>query len=199
MAEPILLRSLRQSSTSGREIQTAGMMRGSVRVTGFSNSLLVQKTRSAGAAPFFGRTTTTGPQSFFWIHDPRRLVSWKKNIGAFYEGLDTLAVRYERISSPYGAHQLNALYFPGPQGSESRPLIVICGGFDSTLEELYFVLVAAGLERGYSVLVYEGPGQGSIIRDQSSPSLMNGRSRQQLFWTNTCGRIHCQRRSFLSG
>ena len=60
-------------------------------------------------------------------------------------------------------------YFAGPPGSEKRPLIVICGGFDSTLEELYFVVVAAGLERGYSVLAYEGPGQGSIIREQGIP------------------------------
>src|SRR6202165_580344 len=102
-------------------------------------------------------------------HDPRRAISWKKNVETFYMGLDTLGVRYERISAPYGAHHLNALYFPGPQGSEKRPLIAICGGFDSTLEELYFVLVAAGLERGYSVLAYEGPGQGSIIRDQGIP------------------------------
>jgi alpha-beta hydrolase superfamily lysophospholipase len=102
-------------------------------------------------------------------HDPRRVVSWKKNIEAFYKGLDTLGVGYERISVPYGAHHLNALYFPGPQESEKRPLIVICGGFDSTLEELYFVLVPAGLERGYSVLAYEGPGQGSVIREQSLP------------------------------
>jgi len=102
-------------------------------------------------------------------NDPRRVASWKKNIGTFYSGLDTLGVTYERISAPYGAHHLNALYFPGPQGSEKRPLIVICGGFDSTLEELYFVLVAAGLERGYSVLAYEGPGQGSIIREQGVP------------------------------
>ncbi len=99
-------------------------------------------------------------------HDPRRVVSWNKNIGAFYTGLDSLGVVYERISAPWGTHHLNALYFPGPQGSEKQPLIVICGGFDSTLEELYFVVVAAGLERGYSVLAYEGPGQGSIIREQ---------------------------------
>jgi alpha-beta hydrolase superfamily lysophospholipase len=102
-------------------------------------------------------------------HDPRRAISWKKNVETFYKGLDTLGVRYERISAPYGAHHLNALYFPGPQGSEKRPLIAICGGFDSTLEELYFVLVTAGLERGYSVLAYEGPGQGSIIREQGIP------------------------------
>jgi pimeloyl-ACP methyl ester carboxylesterase len=101
--------------------------------------------------------------------DLRRPISWKKNIRAFYEGLDTLGIKYEQIRVAYGKHHLNALYFPGPQGSEKRPLIVICGGFDSTLEELYFVVVAAGLERGYSVLAYEGPGQGSIIREQGVP------------------------------
>lgn len=101
--------------------------------------------------------------------DPRRPISWKKNIQAFYDGLDTLGIKYERIRAGYGEHHLNALYFPGPEGSENRPLIVICGGFDSTLEELYFVVVVAGLERGYSVLAYEGPGQGSIIREQGIP------------------------------
>ena len=102
-------------------------------------------------------------------YDSRRAISWKKNIETFYRGLDTLGVSYDRIDVPYGAHHLNALYFPGPHGSEKRPIIVICGGFDSTLEELYFVLVAAGLERGYSVLAYEGPGQGSILRHQGIP------------------------------
>jgi pimeloyl-ACP methyl ester carboxylesterase len=102
-------------------------------------------------------------------NDPRRRISWKKNIRAFYDGLDKLGVSYERIRAAYGEHHLNALYFPGPEGSETRPLVVICGGFDSTLEELYFVVVAAALERGYSVLAYEGPGQGSIIREQGLP------------------------------
>ena len=44
-------------------------------------------------------------------HDPRRPVSWKKNVATFYDGLDRLGVRYERISAPYGAHHLHALYF----------------------------------------------------------------------------------------
>jgi alpha-beta hydrolase superfamily lysophospholipase len=101
--------------------------------------------------------------------DPRRAISWKKNVRAFYDGLDTLQIEYERIRVPFGMHHLNALYLPGPQGSEQRPLIVICGGFDSTLEELYFVIVPAALERGYSVLAYEGPGQGSILREQKLP------------------------------
>ena len=106
---------------------------------------------------------------FLAPRDPRRPVSCKKNIEAFHNGLNALRIKSERIRVPHGQHHLKALYFAGPEGSQKRPLIVICGGFDSTLEELYFALVAAGLERGYSVLAYEGPGQGSILREQEVP------------------------------
>lgn len=34
------------------------------------------------------------------------------------------------------------------------------------MEELYFVLVKGAHERGYAVLTYDGPGQGSPLRDQ---------------------------------
>lgn len=101
--------------------------------------------------------------------DPRRVSAWRNNIQAFYEGLDILGVRYERIRVPYGVYHLNALYFPGNENAKNRPLIVACGGFDSTMEELYFAIVAGALERGYSVLVYEGPGQGSVLREQKLP------------------------------
>jgi alpha-beta hydrolase superfamily lysophospholipase len=98
--------------------------------------------------------------------DNKRHALWKKNIGAFYAGLDVLGVRYERIVVPYGEHHLNAVYYPGPAGAESRPLLVMVGGYDGTMEEHYFTLVAAAYRHGYSVLTYEGPGQGSVIRDQ---------------------------------
>jgi len=43
-------------------------------------------------------------------------------------------------------------------------LIVAVGGYDSILEEKYPVIGKAALDRGYSVLVYEGPGQGEPLR-----------------------------------
>lgn len=98
--------------------------------------------------------------------DSRRPSTWDKNIVAFYSGLDALGVKYERIKAPFGEHHLNALYFPGRNGAQLQPLIVACGGIDSTLEELYFAVAAAAIERGYSVLLYEGPGQGSVLREQ---------------------------------
>jgi alpha-beta hydrolase superfamily lysophospholipase len=43
--------------------------------------------------------------------------------------------------------------------------MVVTGGFDSSLEELYLVIARAAGDRGYSVLMYEGPGQGQALRN----------------------------------
>lgn len=48
----------------------------------------------------------------------------------------------------------------------SHPTLVVHGGFDSTLEELYTFAAAPALERGYNCLTFEGPGQGNVILKQ---------------------------------
>ena len=122
---------------------------------------------SKGNALLRAHTYYRSAEFFLDPHDPKRPGIWKKNLTAFYSGLDALSVNYERISVPYGPdHHLNAVYFPGGQGAETKPLIVVVGGFDSTMEELYLHFVSAAHLRGYSVLIYEGPGQGSVLRDQ---------------------------------
>jgi predicted alpha/beta-fold hydrolase len=96
--------------------------------------------------------------------DPKRPGSLEKISSSFFKGLDTLGVRYERLTVPYGGRNLRALYFPGPQGAETKPLIMFGGGFDSILEEYYPNIAEAALKRGYSVLTYEGRGQGQALR-----------------------------------
>ena len=49
--------------------------------------------------------------------------------------------------------------FDGP-----RPTVVAVGGFDSSAEELYFQLGAPGAERGWNVVVVDGPGQLGCMR-----------------------------------
>jgi len=97
-------------------------------------------------------------------HDPKRPPSWEKTKAYFYQALDACGSRYERITVPYEGGEVRGLYWPGPDGADRKPLIVAVGGFDSILEELYLVFGKAALERGYSFLAYEGPGQGEPIR-----------------------------------
>ena len=49
-------------------------------------------------------------------------------------------------------------------GAERGKTIVLLTGFDGTGEELYFQAAAAGLARGYNVLIAEGPGQAGCMR-----------------------------------
>ncbi len=121
---------------------------------------------SKGNALLRAHTYYREAEFFLAPGDAKRPAIWKKNVAAFYAGLDTLGVRYERIVVPYGKYHLNAIYYPGLAGAETKPLLVIVGGYDSTMEELYLGLAAAAHQHGYAVLTYEGPGQGSIIREQ---------------------------------
>ena len=98
--------------------------------------------------------------------DPKRPLAFAKDNETFYAGLRSLGVAHEVIKVPYGEHSLKAVYYPVSGGSQTLPLIVFCGGYDSTLEELYFTLVDGANRRGHAVLTYEGPGQGSALREQ---------------------------------
>jgi len=122
--------------------------------------------QSRGNALLRAHTYYRSAEFFLSPDDARRTDAYQKNVTAFYQGLDAQGVVYERSAIAYGSHHLNAVYYPGPAGAESRPLLVVVGGYDSTLEELYLSIAAAAHQRGYSVLTYEGPGQGAVLREQ---------------------------------
>ena len=98
--------------------------------------------------------------------DPKRPGAWKRSLDTFAKGLEALGVPHEPFRAPYPGGGLRAIYYPGPAGAEKKPLVMIVGGYDSTMEELYFMLGKPALDRGYSVLTYEGPGQGDALRSQ---------------------------------
>jgi hypothetical protein len=72
----------------------------------------------------------------------------------------------EVVSIPYDKQELPAYLFLVDKSGKPRPTIIYTNGFDSTREEAYFAIGAAALRRGYNVLAYDGPGQGTPIREQ---------------------------------
>ncbi|WP_405166419.1 alpha/beta fold hydrolase [Nocardia sp. NBC_01499] len=77
--------------------------------------------------------------------------------------LDTPA-RALRI--PYEDTTLPGYLFLADDSGRPRPTVLYHGGYDSTLEEDYLALAAGALRRGYNVLAFDGPGQGSNVREQ---------------------------------
>lgn len=99
--------------------------------------------------------------------DPRRVDTWQKQETLFETALDLRGVKRETLQIPYEGKTLKAVFYPAVgELDATRPLIVGFNGWDGTIVETYYRLGTEGTRRGYNVLVYEGPGQGSVLREQ---------------------------------
>lgn len=101
--------------------------------------------------------------------DARKLETYHQSIAAFYRGLESLDVPHERMKIPYQDNVLDGLFFPGDMAQHGDTLILMINGYDSIKEETYFTLGQAALARGFSFMSYDGPGQGSAIREKGIP------------------------------
>jgi pimeloyl-ACP methyl ester carboxylesterase len=69
------------------------------------------------------------------------------------------------LEIPFAGTALPAILGSGGDGGP-RPTIVHVSGYDSTIYESFFALGPAAMERGYTVLCFDGPGQGRpLVRD----------------------------------
>jgi pimeloyl-ACP methyl ester carboxylesterase len=90
--------------------------------------------------------------------------SGARSRACFERALAIDAAGIEPVRVPFGDAVLPG-YLVHPT-VEPRGTLVVVGGFDSSAEELYFQLGAAGASRGWQVLVFDGPGQSGCMRDR---------------------------------
>lgn len=100
--------------------------------------------------------------------DPEALRLMRLSRETFADAAELMDRPPEFVRIPYEDTSLPGyLYRAADDGTGSpRPLVIHHGGIDSTLEEGWFFVAAAALARGYDCLCFEGPGQGSVLRDQ---------------------------------
>ncbi len=99
---------------------------------------------------------------FLMLSDPRRLKVYKKSRATFQEALKCLNLNHKVYQIPYENGKMTTYFFPG---DADKPLIIVNGGYDSTVEESYFWIGAALIARGFTVAMFEGPGQSGMIRE----------------------------------
>lgn len=73
---------------------------------------------------------------------------------------------FELVSIPYENAELPGYLFLPDASGTPRPTVICTGGFDTMAEELYYHVAVAALSRGYNVLLFDGPGQGRVLREQ---------------------------------
>jgi alpha-beta hydrolase superfamily lysophospholipase len=113
----------------------------------------------------------------FFLHtnpnDPRLLKSWRKSRESFINGAKLSVAPIRPVEIPFEGASLPGYLCLVDDSQAKRPLLLIQTGFDGTAEELYFQVAVAALERGYNCLIFEGPGQGRVIREQKIPFRRN--------------------------
>jgi alpha-beta hydrolase superfamily lysophospholipase len=87
----------------------------------------------------------------------------------FSPAFEPIQIPYEKTTLPGYFFKVDDYSTTEDENEKQRPIVVVHGGFDSTLEELYFSAAAPALERGYNCLAFEGPGQGGVICNQKTP------------------------------
>jgi len=74
----------------------------------------------------------------------------------------------EEVEVPYETGYLPAWRLRVPEGLERKGVVLLHGGFDSYAQELY-PLARCVPQAGYETVLFEGPGQGAVIRRQGIP------------------------------
>ena len=70
------------------------------------------------------------------------------------------------VEVPHQETSLPGYFFQAAVDGAPRPTVILTNGYDGMVEEMYFANAAAALQRGYHVLAFDGPGQGSVILGQ---------------------------------
>jgi pimeloyl-ACP methyl ester carboxylesterase len=96
--------------------------------------------------------------------DGRLTAAYTRQTESFRRGAELLTQPPEVVSIPYEDTTLPGYLFRC--SLETAPTVVLTGGYDGTAEELYFYNGAAALARGYHVLAFDGPGQGTALLSQ---------------------------------
>lgn len=101
--------------------------------------------------------------------DPRVVEAYEKQTDAFKKAAALFERPIEILQIPYESTTLPG-YFIKPDASTAPRKTLLCpGGYDGTCEELFFSIAGGGLERGYNVLIFDGPGQGGALVLQNLP------------------------------
>jgi hypothetical protein len=103
----------------------------------------------------------------FWLpaHDPRRLATFDRCEAASHKFLGYCVPAGEIVSIPYeGGKSLFGYFIRAPFDVPRQPVLIAFGGLDSFKDEMWFMVGRGALQRGISVLMVDGPGQGGTLR-----------------------------------
>jgi pimeloyl-ACP methyl ester carboxylesterase len=119
------------------------------------------------------RATGYYRQAEFWLdgHDPRRLPTFEQMEACSHKFLGQLDPAGEVVDVPYEPGKPICAYFVrAPYAIARQPVLICMGGLDSIKDEMWAMQAHGALQRGISVLMIDGPGQGGTLRRHKLPT-----------------------------
>jgi hypothetical protein len=98
--------------------------------------------------------------------DPQFADAFQRQRDAFRQAAALCNPAGETIEIPYEGTTLPGYFFTPDSSGTPRPTLILTDGYDGTVEEMYVTGGLAALQRGYNCLMYDGPGQGSVLIEQ---------------------------------
>tara|TARA_B110000503_G_scaffold133727_2_gene211695 strand:- start:431 stop:1789 length:1359 start_codon:yes stop_codon:yes gene_type:complete len=92
----------------------------------------------------------------------------RASVSCFSKGIKHLGLPVEEVEIPYEGTTLPGYFFRSPVADTKAPTMIIFNGRDAwSIQDK--VLAEAGNKRGYHVMLFDGPGQGQVMRLQGLP------------------------------
>ncbi|MGD1172288.1 alpha/beta hydrolase family protein [Mycobacterium seoulense] len=101
------------------------------------------------------------------VNDPRVAETSARAVDAFTSAPEIQA-HWTRVEIPYEGIELKG-YYLNVSVNDPGPTLVAHGGYDSTVEEMFFAVGEAARRHGWNCLIFEGPGQGAALRINKLP------------------------------
>ena len=119
------------------------------------------------------RASTYFRMAEFYLHgdpsDPRILSESRASQQAYAKAAQLTGPTWERVEIPYEGTTLPGYFYKVDDSGRPRPTLIFTGGYDSSVEEMFYYGGAPAVRRGYNCLTFDGPGQGAPIREQKLP------------------------------
>jgi dienelactone hydrolase len=108
------------------------------------------------------------------LEDESPLVpTFRKHRAAWDRWVDLVDLDVERVAIDYEGTAIPGYFFraagDGGSGTAPRPVVVAVNGSDGSLTSLWSACVSGALSRGYHALVFDGPGQQSVLFEHGVP------------------------------
>lgn len=130
----------------------------------------VKNNRHQSAADAFLRAATYYIAACRFVEDISEAARfWRLHRECWDQAIKLLPVQGKKIQIPFEGGFLAGYFFDNSEGKFKKPLIIFNNGADGPVTSMHWFGGAAALEREYSVLYFDGPGQGEALWEQNIP------------------------------